>query len=206
MIRRWRRRTTRSAIGSRRRGPISTLGELPPEPALSLDDYARTSAELAEKREPRAEVLGRRGLDEATWAVEERAWLEAMAQRATAGDGTLAAEYGEKFVAAQDALAEPHEAARTHADWAEITAAIEVSADLTKELENRGIRLSEWMRLDRRVQRAASEDEAVAEEIDTLLDAARARAEAALPEDQEPDTLRPALLAAVERDDDGGDA
>lgn len=163
------------------------LGEVPPEPALTLDEYARAGAELAEKREARGDVLARHGLNETAWMVEERAWLEAMAEGARDGDGTLTAEYGEKFVAAQDALAEPHEAQRTHADWAEITAALEAAADVSKELGRRGLTLSEWMRLDRRVQRAADTDDAVAAEIDALLEQARA------------------MLAAAARDD-GGDA
>jgi hypothetical protein len=179
------------------------LGEVPPEPALSLDDYARVGATLAEKREGRADVLARHGLDETAWMIEERAWLSTMAQQAQDGDGTLTAEYGEKFVAAQDALAEPHEAERTHADWAEIAAAIEAAPDVSKELGRRGLTLSEWMRLDRRVQRAAAADDAVADEIDALLEEARARVEAGVIEAPDDDEV-PAMIAAV--DDDGGDA
>lgn len=178
-----------------------TLGEVPPEPLLTVDDYTRISAELAEKREPRADVLARAGLDETTWTVEERAWLEAMADRAQHGDGTLTAEIGEKFMAAQDALADPSEAKRTRADWAEITALLEVAEDVQKELDRRKLTLPVWMRLHRRVQREAEEDEAVADEIDRLLAEARERAEmqgiapGAEDEDEdEPETRRPAFL------------
>lgn len=179
-----------------------TLGEVPPEPMLTIDDYARISAELAEKREPRADVLGRASLDEATWIVEERAWLEAMADRAQHGDGTLTAEVGEKFMAAQDALAEPSEAKRTRADWAEITAALEVAEDIPKELEQRTLTLPAWMRLHRRVEREAEADEPVAEEIDRLLEDARERA-ASRPltqdDEAEPETRRPAFLERESR-------
>jgi hypothetical protein len=181
-----------------------TLGEVPPEPMLPLDTYVAISAELSEKREPRADVLSRHDLDETTWTVEERAWLEEMAERAASGDGTLAAEIGEKFIAAQDALAEPSEAARTRADWAEITAALEVSDDLPRELERRRLTLPAWMRLDRRVRREASEDEAVAEEAERLLEEARERAEMVdvesdASDEREPETTRPALLGGGDR-------
>jgi hypothetical protein len=195
----------RDSIASARSDLI--LGPMAPEPQLTLAAYTALAAELAEQREPRADVLRRHDLDEPGWALEERAWLEGMANQAMAGDGTLAVEYGDAFVAAQDGLAQPHEASRTHADWAEITAALEVSADLPKELTRRGLRLSEWMRLDRRVQRAASADDEVARETDALLEEARARVAAAQgPEpDEEPDTLRPALLAGLP-EGAGGDA
>lgn len=174
------------------------LGEVPPEPLLSLDEYARIGAELAEQREPRSEVLARHGLDETTWMAEERGWLEQMAREAQEGDGTLAADYGEKYAAAQDALGTPEEARRTHADWADITAALEASGDIARELKRRELTLAAWMRLDRRVQRAAEDDDAVAEELERLLDEARARIEAAGVSDEEPDTERPAALAGAD--------
>lgn len=146
--------------------------ERAPEPTLSLEAYAAISAELAEQRAPRAEVLARSELDEQGWLLEERGWLEAMAERAMAGDGTVAARYGELFVAAQDALAAPHEAERTVADYAEIAVAIEVSEDLPRELEDRKMRLAEWLRWDRRVRREAAENAAFAEDLEREMAAA----------------------------------
>ena len=181
------------------------LGALPPEPTVSLADYARISAELGEQRAPRAEVLARHQLDELGWMLEERGWLEGIARQAAAGDEAPAAEYGARFVAAQDALAEPHEARRTRADWAELTAALEVAEDVSRELGRREVRLAEWMRLERRMEREAGEDEGVAEELSGLLDAARARASARDGmRDEEPITQRPVLLGSG--DDPGGDA
>ena len=145
----------------------------PPEPTMPLEQYVAISAELAEQREPRADVLDRHALDEDRWLLEERAWLETMASRAMAGDGRLAARYGELFVAAQDALASPAEAKRTIEDYANISVALDSTEDIPRELTDRGLRLAEWLRLDRRMKRAADEDEAVAEEIRRRIAAAR---------------------------------
>ena len=115
-------------------------------------------------------------MDDLSWSLEERAWLGTIAEREARGDTALTIEYGDRFVAAQDALARPQEADRTYADWAAIGAAIEVAEDVPRALEERGIRLAEWMRLDRRVQRAARADEALAEELDRLRTEARGTA------------------------------
>jgi hypothetical protein len=145
-----------------------------PEPSMALEEYAFVSAELAEQREPRAETLRRHGLDESAWLLEERGWLEAMAHRATDGDGTLAARYGELFVAAQDRLGAPVEAERTLADYAAILVALEDADDLPKALEDRRLTLAAWMRLDRRVQRGTADDPALAAELERRVASERA--------------------------------
>ena len=145
----------------------------PPEPSMPIERYVAISAELAEQREPRIDVLERHTLDEDRWMLEERAWLETIALRAMAGDGTLAARYGELFVAAQDALASPGEDQRTVEDYANITVALEHTEDFSRELEDRGLRLAAWLRLDRRMKKAADEDDAIAAELERRLAAAR---------------------------------
>ncbi|MBI4955255.1 MAG: DUF2169 domain-containing protein [Myxococcales bacterium] len=145
------------------------------EPARSLEDYALVSAELAEQREPRADTLRRHGLDEDGWLVEERGWLEAMADHALRGDGTLAARYGELFVAAQDRLGAPGEDARTVAEYANLAAALEVADDLAKALERHELTLASWMRLERRFLRAFEADPALESEFQRELAAARGR-------------------------------
>lgn len=75
-----------------------------PDPEMSLAQYASISAELAGGRERRAETLARHDLDEDTWMLEERGWLEKMASAASSGNPTMVLEYGALFTAAQGAL------------------------------------------------------------------------------------------------------
>lgn len=49
---------------------------LAPEPLLSEDEYAEIGLELAERAEPRCDVLERHQLDEHAYALEERGYLE----------------------------------------------------------------------------------------------------------------------------------
>lgn len=150
------------------------LQDRAPEPLLPLERYAAISAELAEGREPRAVVLERHGFAEPSWLVEERGWLEALAEGAEDGDATLAADYSEAFVKAQDALAGPEEELRGLPEWAEIAAALESTEDPAKELEARRLRLSEWLRLERRVRARGAADPAFAERAEEALERARA--------------------------------
>jgi hypothetical protein len=75
-----------------------------PDPEISLAQYASLSAELAGARERRAETLARHDLDEHTWTLEERGWLEKMAGAASNGDPTMLLEYGALFAEAKRAL------------------------------------------------------------------------------------------------------
>lgn len=150
-----------------------------PEPMISLEQYAELSAELSEWPDQRADTLRRHDLDEDGWVVEERAWLEKMADGATEGDGTLAADYGERFMKAQDGLARPEELDRGIDEYAAIFVAMEVARDPMKALSARGITLPVWLRLDRRMQRDAAESRDVADAIARALDEARAAAPAA---------------------------
>lgn len=150
--------------------------EEPAEPGMPLETYARISAELAEKREPRADVLARHGLDEGAYFVEERAWLQAIARLAMDGDATLAARYGELFVQAQDALATPEEEASTMADYARLTVALESADEPHRVLETHGLALAAWMRLDRRFQRELARDPAEEARFEALCAAERMKA------------------------------
>lgn len=143
-----------------------------PEPAITLEQYARVSAELQEKREPRDVTLRRHDLDEDRWGVEERAWMEKMSAGAMRGDASTAARYGDLFVAAQDELAGDHEAARTIDDYAAVRAALDRGAETTKALAHFEMTLPAWMRLDRRFTGAAAKDGALAAEIERRVAAA----------------------------------
>ena len=138
------------------------------DPELPLERYATISAELAEDRPPRAEVLEKHGFDERTWAIEERAWTERLAFAAAEDDEKPVAAFGAAFLAAQDALAGPHEP-RPLADYAAIRVALETSERPLEVLREHGIGRGEWARLDRHWQRVAGSDPAVAAELEALL-------------------------------------
>lgn len=142
--------------------------ERAPEPLLSLERYVALAAELAERPKERKEVLAKRGYTEDTWTVEERAWLERMAEQAMNGDGRLVAEYGTLFVAAQDELAAPDEADVTLEQYAETLVALAAAEDMPAELERLGLTLARWLRLDRRFKKVVAEDEALAAELERL--------------------------------------
>ncbi|MFO0758400.1 MAG: DUF2169 domain-containing protein [Byssovorax sp.] len=156
-----------------------------PEPTIPIERYAQISAELAEQREPRGQTLARHDLDEDRWTLEERAWVEAIAGGGAEGPGSLAAEYGQLFMDAQDRLADPAEERRTLADFARISVAME-RRDAVKVLADEKLTLSAFMRLDRRMGVLTSRDEDAAAELDRLLDEERDKPFEPDP-DEEPD-------------------
>lgn len=140
------------------------LWDQSPEPARSVEAYAQITAELMEEREPRAETLARHGLDETEWGLEERAWLEKMG--ADVGSGALAARVTELLIAAQDALAAPHEASRTIDDYVPVRAAVDRGADTHAALALFEMSMPEWLRLDRRISAAAAADPELGRDIE----------------------------------------
>jgi hypothetical protein len=140
-----------------------------PDPRLPLQEYAAIAAELAEEREPRTAVLLRHDLDEDAWTLEERAWLERIGNAAMEGDTSLALAYGDRFVAAQDALGAPGEQARSLDDYLAIRVAMEAAEDPCAALRDRSLTLSVWMRLDRRFARARAADPALGDEMERRL-------------------------------------
>lgn len=127
-------------------------------PTLSLERYATISAELAEGNVKRDEVLRQHGWSENAWLIEERAMLESIAKASANQDTSMALRYGELFMAARDALAEPWEMGQTVDQYIEIRAEMEVTGDPSRVLGKRGIRLAPWMRLDRRMTQRALSD------------------------------------------------
>lgn len=136
-----------------------------PEPTLTLAAYAAVAAAVTEGRESRSAVLARHQLDEETFMLEERAWLEKMAAGVDRGDATTAHRFGELFLAEQERLADPVEATRTLDDFLELELALERSDEPQRVLSERGVRPAEWMRLDRRFSSAAAADPALAAEL-----------------------------------------
>lgn len=127
----------------------------PPEPRLTLERYATVSAALIEQREPRAEVFRAHEVEGETWLLEERAWSAKIST-----DRALAVRYGELFVEAQDALAEPREAERGTIDYLRLVAAMDRKPQ-AQVLEEAKISQPAWQRLKRRcsaeLRRQASE-------------------------------------------------
>lgn len=161
----------------------ATWGEAP-APAIPFEKYAGVSAELAEKREPRAAVLRRHGLDEDAWTLEERAWLGELARGAVAQNGA-AEDFGERYLLAQDAAAGPDEGAWTLADYAELTSTLEQATDIHKVLARRGLTMGAYQRLDRKWTRAMRDDPSLADAYEKHLDACRGRVVAEV-ESEEP--------------------
>jgi hypothetical protein len=145
-----------------------------PEPTIEIEQYARISAEIGEKRETKAEVLRRHNLDGDGWALEERAWLERMGDAAMKGDGSLSLRYGALLIASQDALAGPGEAARTVDEYATIKVAME-SQGTAEVLQAHSMTVPEWNRLDRRMKRQGHADQTFREEMKRRLQVARLR-------------------------------
>ncbi len=150
-----------------------TWGEVAPEPRITLERYALISAALAEWPDKRAHTLEQHGFDEERFMLEERCWLERFAADVTNGQGALPMLYGDMFVAEQDKLATPEEAARTLSDYLAILMDVERFADVVEALSQHKLGLSAWMRLDRRWQARAEQDPAVRAEIDAALAAVR---------------------------------
>lgn len=144
------------------------------EPLLPLPAYAAISAAIAEGRPPRAETLSSHGLSEDDWMIEERAWTERMGREASNGDVSLAAEYGELFVAAQDRLADPLEDKCTLRDYAETLAELEATGDQEKALHRRGLTTAGFMRIDRRLGALIQSDASASAQFEHWLASARA--------------------------------
>lgn len=149
--------------------------DVSPEPTLSLEQYAAISAELAEGKPKRDEVLRRHRLDEDRWLLEERAILGGMAEAAVKQDTAMAVRYGELFMAAQDALAEPWENDQSVDDYVDMKAEMEVRGDPQRVLAERQMRLAPWLRLERRMTRQALADPSFAAMIEERVGTAMRR-------------------------------
>ena len=146
-----------------------------PQPVIVLESYAAISAELAEQREPRGEVLARHGFDEHGWSLEERAWLERMGRAALDGDASVATTYAEHFVAAQDALGSSEEADAMIHEYVAVSVELERADDPMAVLGRWSLSLAQWMRLDRHWSRRAEADERLKAEIEHMLAVERER-------------------------------
>jgi hypothetical protein len=93
-----------------------------PDPAdFPLARFAALSAEIAERRTPRAEVLSASQLDEQAWSAVERHWAAAIKRDAAHGRGQLQSVYDSAYVAAVEGFRGPI----TPAEYARIVASLE---------------------------------------------------------------------------------
>jgi hypothetical protein len=81
------------------------------DPALTMEQYAAVAAALSHSGEPRADVLERHDLTEDAWLLEERAWLDRIAEAAGKGDTSIAEELARLTLAAQAKRPKPDETA-----------------------------------------------------------------------------------------------
>lgn len=142
-------------------------------PEMSLEEFAAVSARLAEQDRPRDQILDDLDLDERTFGIEERAWVQTLGDRASAGDGTLTSAFADHFLAAQDRLRGEHEP-RSLEVYAKMKAAMERSDKPQTLLAAEKVTFGEWMRLERHWNDQAGADPAVGVRLAELLQGARA--------------------------------
>lgn len=93
-----------------------------PDPAdFPLARFAALSAEIAERRMPRSEVLAASELDEQAWSAVERHWTAAIKRDAAHGRGQLQSAYDSAYVAAVEGFRGPI----TPAEYARIVMSLE---------------------------------------------------------------------------------
>jgi hypothetical protein len=74
---------------------------------LSVEKTATVAAELAERRDPRAQVLGRHGLGEADFAANDRRWMETIQSEASRGRTGLRSAHDTAYLAAVERFRGP---------------------------------------------------------------------------------------------------
>jgi hypothetical protein len=130
-------------------GPDPAL-PIPREPVHGVDlaRYAQISATLAERREPRAEVLRAQQLDEMRWLEVEQTWLLRIASAAMRGDLSLGQELDRAYAEAQASLG-TLEPTRPLDRYAALRARVEAGESPSAVAASDGLSLSDWMRLER---------------------------------------------------------
>jgi hypothetical protein len=101
---------------------LDIVPDAEPDPAdFPLARFAALSAEIAEQRTPRGEVLSASELDEQAWSAIERHWLAAIKRDASHGRGELQGAYDSAYVAAVEGFRGPI----TPAEYARIVVSLE---------------------------------------------------------------------------------
>lgn len=135
---------------------------------LDAAGYARICVELGAGAEPRAQVLARRGLDEASWRAVDAAWQARLSEAMDAeGDEVPAvlSEIAAATAAAQEALSPPISVEQ----FARATRLVGASADLGAALSAAGLTLAAHVRASQHWTRRIAEDAAVEARFEAAL-------------------------------------
>jgi hypothetical protein len=140
---------------------------LAPRPRRSLEEFASIQTELNEAREPRAEILKRRSMTELQFALESRAWGEAMNDEALVDPigAPLATRYAAALAAESERHERPHERERTLRQYADVKHRM-TTGDPSKVMKQEKLSLGEWIRWERRVNQELARDPRAAEELE----------------------------------------
>jgi hypothetical protein len=144
-----------------------------PTPQISLEKYARVTADLMEQRMTRELTLAKYGLDERSFAIEERAW-SSMFATIPDEEPSLTTRFGELIIKFQDELAGPGEADLGLAEYAGLAARMETREPM-KVLADAKLSQPAFMRLERRVDAMIEADPKLASELEEEM--ARVRTE-----------------------------
>lgn len=142
---------------------------LAPAPRLSLEEFAAIQTELNEAREPRADVLQRRSLNELQFALESRAWAEAMNDESLVDPigAPLATRYAAALASESARYERPQERERTLRQYADVKHRM-ATGDPSKVMKQEKLSLGEWLRWERRVNQELARDPRSAEELDVV--------------------------------------
>jgi hypothetical protein len=131
-----------------------------PISGVDLATYAKISAELAEGKVARKDVLRACGFDELRWAHVEQGWLVRIATAALRGDASLATDLDRLYLEAQDALG-PTEPMRGLDRYAWLVARMERGEDPADVYASDGLSLPDAARLQRAWTKRLVSDEAL---------------------------------------------
>ncbi len=148
-----------------------------PTPQISLEKYARVTAELMEQRMTRELTLAKHALDERSFAIEERAWSSILAT-VPEQEPSPQTRFGELIIKFQDELAAPGEEELGLVEYAALAAKMETREPM-KVLAEAKLSQPAFMRLERRVDAMIDADPSLEAELEREM--ARVRAE--LPEE-----------------------
>jgi hypothetical protein len=137
-------------------------------PQISLETYARVTAELLERRQARELVLAKYGLDERSFAIEERAWTSELSH-VPDEEPSLATRLGELIMKFQDELAAPGEQALGVAEYAALSAKMQ-RRDPMKVLGEAELSQAAFMRLERRVDAMVEADPNLADQLEREIE------------------------------------
>ncbi len=152
--------------------PAEVIVPVPPEEplaALSIERFSAIAAEIAEKRDPKAEVLCKNDLTESDWTANEQLWTKALEDERARGSSRLRAASDRAYVEAVEGFRGPI----TLADHARITLGLE-RGQVNPVLDELRIQRPALMRIIRLWTKKIAADMKLSEEARALLASLRA--------------------------------